>query len=116
MQEKLCCRTLHELDNGAAGAIIDAAIREAVMDLEDRAAEDGKPRQVEVKVTFSRADNGQIITHVEANAKVPRRRTASTIGKIGVGKPGESAMLFQTMAPDDPNQSTIDQHARHIDH
>lgn len=107
MQVPLCLDNLGELDEGAARAIIDAAIRQAVADMDDR-GEDGKPRQVNIALILNRLDNGLIAAHIEAEAKIPRRKTAGTLGVVK-SQSGTPTMLYQTMAPDEPNQRTIDE-------
>lgn len=105
----LNCSNLGALDDGAAGHVINAAIREAIADLEDR-GEDGKPRQVNIVLEMTK-DQGLIIAHVQAGAKIPKRRTGNTSGKIVMdGK--QPAFQFSEMAPDDPTQTTIDQYER----
>ncbi len=108
MQKRLSLATLGELDGGAAGVIIDAAIREAVGDLDDR-GEDEKPRKVTIEITLKRMDNGLIESHVEACAKVPRRRTATTVGRVAGNGGKGMGLLFQSQVPDDPDQRTIDE-------
>jgi hypothetical protein len=104
----ICCDTIGKLDGGAARAVIDAAIRDAVADLEDRGHEDEKPRKVEILLTLEMLDNGQVGARVEAAAKVPRRRIASTIGEIR--RDGrDMKVVFAEYAPDDPTQKTIDE-------
>ena len=107
MQLPVTIDTLAELDSGAARLIINRAIEEAVRDMDDR-GDDGKPRKVEILLELSRMDNGLIACHVEASPKVPRRRTASTVGLIR--RSGErSQLLFQQFDQDDPKQRTIDE-------
>lgn len=108
MQERLCLETLGNLDCGAAGLIIDAAIRDALADLDDRGS-DLKPRKVEIAVTLKVLDNGQVEAHVEACARLPRRRTASTIANLKRQGEQQPRLMFQTMAPDNPDQRTIDE-------
>lgn len=108
MQIPLCLDNIGELDHGAARLIIDAAIRDALRDLDDR-GKDGKPRDINIKISMSLMDNGLIATHVEANSKIPARRTASTLGLVKQAQ-GNPEMLFQTLSPGDPHQTTIDQH------
>lgn len=108
MQVPITARTIADLDAGNAGAIIDAAIREAINDLDDRGNDDGKPRQVEIKITFDLADNGQVIASVEASPRIPRRRTHSTFGRLHVNG-REAQVHFQTLDPKDPDQRTIDE-------
>lgn len=104
----ISCDTIGMLDGGAARAIIDAAIRDAVADLEDRGHEDERPRKVEILLTLELLDNGQVGARVEAAAKVPRRRIASTIGEIR--RDGQNMrVMFSQYAPDDPTQTTIDE-------
>ncbi len=108
MLANLTYGTLGDLDGGRAEAIIDAAIKTAVADIDDR-GEDGKPRTVNIVVSLVRLPNseGKIAAHVEAEAKLPRRRTASTIGLVQQ-KHGKANLVFQTEAPEDPHQTTID--------
>lgn len=107
MQHVLTSETLPQLDGGAAGAIIDAAIREAVSDLEDR-GDDGKPRKVEITLTFTGRDDGLVETDVEAAARLPRRRTAQTIARPKRDAAG-SRLFFQGCDPTDPDQRTLDE-------
>lgn len=111
MQRPLSLDTLGDLDGGAARAIIDAAIAEALRDLDDR-GDDEQARKVEILITVKQMENGLVDTHVEASAKVPRRRTASTIGKIKRDGKQQTRLLFQDLAPDDPDQRTIDEALR----
>lgn len=104
-QKAICLDTLGQLDQGAAALVIDAAIREAIKDLDDR-GEDGKPRQVNIVLNLQRLDGGQVMAHVEASPKLPRRRTGGTVGKITC-KGGESNVLFEPHSPDNPDQKTI---------
>lgn len=107
MQRHLDSASLGSLDEGAAKLIMDQAILEAVRDLDDR-GEDGKPRVVNIVVTMKRMDNGLVEAHVEAEAKIPKRRTASTIASLRHDA-GQSKLLFQEYARGDPHQRTIDE-------
>lgn len=108
MQLPVTCSTLGELDEGSARLIIDAAIREAVRDVEDR-GNDEKPRKVVITLTFKQMENGLVEAEVEAVARVPARRTASTIAAVK-RKQGEApSLVFQQYAADDPSQKTIDE-------
>lgn len=106
MRQPINLDSLGQLDGGAARAIIDAAIRDAVRDIDDRGG-DGKPRKVEIILTLSVLDNNQVACHVEAAAKVPRRRTAGTIGAIH-SKSGQPQLMFNDLA-EDPEQRTLDE-------
>lgn len=101
------CDTLGELDGGAARAVIDAAIREAVTDLEDRGADDEKPRKVKIMLTFELIDSGHVACRIEANPLGPPRRTASTIGQFRRDG-GAMRVQFNSLSPDSPNQTTIE--------
>lgn len=98
--------SLGKLDSGMAGLIIDAAIREAISDLEDRGFQDEKPRKVNIVLTFKLLDNGQVHANVEATPKVPMRKTASTVGEFKQGERG-AQLMFREASPDDPRQTTI---------
>lgn len=107
MQRVLDLESLASLDQGAAGAIIEAALREAVADLDDR-GQDKKPRQVSITVTLLQLENGQVAVDVDAAAKLPRRRTASTFCRLQKQARG-AALTFQEFAPEHPDQRTIDE-------
>lgn len=108
MNMPVTCATLANLDSGASGVIIDAAIREAVRDLDDRGGEDGKPRKVVIELTLKPLDNGQCAVHVFAQAKIPPRNTAGTIGAIR-SKADRPELFFNDLATRDPSQRTIDE-------
>ncbi len=107
MQQTLSLATIGDLDNGTARAIIDKAIAEAVADIDDR-GDDGKPRKIKIEIELKQMDNGQVESAVQASAVVPARRTASTFAKVRKNK-DKAQLLFQDLASDDPNQTTIDE-------
>jgi hypothetical protein len=102
----ICAENLHLMSNKEAGAIINAEIQAAVADLEDRGVEDGKPRKVAIELTLTLLDNGSVAGHVGAQAKLPPRRTSGTVARLN-RKDGVSRALFNCNAPEDPDQSTI---------
>lgn len=107
MQVPVSARSLPDMDRGAAGLMIDAAIREAVRDVEDR-GDDFQPRKVNIILTFKMLDNGAVACHIEAEAKVPKRRTAATVGVVRSNNDNPK-LIFQTQDPDDPTQRCIDE-------
>lgn len=106
-QKSITLDTLGDLDDGSARLIVNAAIREAIHDLDDR-GDDGKPRKVLVELELLKADNGLVVAHVAAQAKMPPRKTAGTIAKVAIQNQ-QPGLLFQDMAPEDPSQRTIDE-------
>lgn len=46
--------------------------------------------------------------HVEAEAKLPKRRTGNTLAIMKPAKTGEIGLLFQTHSPGNPYQTTLD--------
>lgn len=107
MQRTLCLDSLGELDHGTARVVIDAALRKAVEDLDDR-GDDGKPREVNIKVTMEKIDGGLTSAHVKVAAKIPEYQINGTVCRHKVVN-GHSRLLFQQLAPDDPDQRTIDE-------
>lgn len=107
MQQKLSVDTLGDLDGGAARLVIDAAIRTVIADLDDR-GHDEKPREVIIKLTMRKMENGQVLAEVKAQAKVPEFRTAETVG-IVQRESNRSVVAFQSFSPRDPNQRTFDE-------
>lgn len=105
---------LGDLDNGSARLAIDDAIARAAKDIDDR-GQDGKEREVNIKIRMVRTDagQGQVVMHVECGTKTPVYRTAGTIANVKVKrdeKTNESqpCLQFQTLDPKDPDQRTFD--------
>lgn len=96
--------TIGMLDNGAAGLVIDAAIKEAMADVDDRGS-DGKPRKVVITLTMGK-DGPNVFTEVDAKATIPARRTHATVGKLKQDGM-RSQMLFQPDAADNPDQESL---------
>jgi len=108
MLTTLSLDTLGDLDGGAARAIVDKAIAAAVADLDDR-GEDDKPRKVKITLTLERSDSGLVIGHIEAAIAVPAWNTAGPVSKVQRRANGQIGLTFQELAPDDPDQRTIDE-------
>ncbi|MBV8094923.1 MAG: hypothetical protein JO110_17180 [Acetobacteraceae bacterium] len=95
-----------ELDNGLVRAMVDAAIAEAVTDLEDR-GKDGKVREVDIKVKLKLTDGGGVATKVACKAVLPPRASHTTFGDFRV-RPGVGVqMTFQSNNPERPDQGTF---------
>ena len=105
---QLSLATLGELDNGITREIIDREIDRVVQDLEDRGAEDGKPREVVIVVRLAIKDKLAVV-EVEAKAKLPSLRSGATAAKIRQAG-GEIGLLFQTRNAENPDQSTLEDH------
>jgi hypothetical protein len=101
----LSLRTIGELAGGAAELIINHAIEQAVADVDDR-GEDGKARKVAIELSLVKRSDGLVEAEVAAQAKLPPRRTASTVSKPVRGQ-DETKLLFQGFAPDNPDQQTF---------
>lgn len=99
--------TLNQLDSGRAGAIVNATIRQALADLDDRAADDEKPRKVVITLTLNRLDSGALAAHLESAWKAPAYKTAGTIANLKRDDAGRVTAEFQPMSPDNPNQKVI---------
>lgn len=105
----LCCDNIGELNGTLARAIIDAALGEAVRDLEDRAEYDGKDRKVVIEIKLKLLDNGQIATTVAAQSKLPPRHTSMTVANLR-RKGDKHELMFSPNCPEQPDQRTIMDH------
>lgn len=101
-------RSIPDLADGQAEAIINAAIKQAVTDLDDRGHEDKKARQVQILLTFDIGDTGDVFVVCEAAPKMPARRTKATSSKLYILENGPS-LQFNTIASNEPTQRTIDE-------
>lgn len=106
-RQTLSCDTLGDLHHGFARSIIDAALAAAIRDLEDRGAEDEKPRKVVITVSLLKIGEDGVAATVEAAAKVPAYRIPATVADMRPGAKGPS-VEFRSDSPGNPSQQTID--------
>lgn len=106
--QTITLETLADLDNGTAGAVVNAAIRAALQDLDDRAEQDRKPRKVSITLTLNKLNSGVLAAHVEATAKVPAYKTKGTLANIKVDERGRVSAEFEPLSPSNPNQKVIE--------
>lgn len=103
----LSLATIGALDDGLAGAIINAEINTAVADLEDR-GQDGKERKVIIELNMIKDEHGKIAVDVKAQAKMPPRRVAPTNALMGQDAQSKVAKLvFQDDNPERADQPTL---------
>ena len=105
-QEALAAANIHQLDNGIAGRLIDSALASALRDLDDRGEEDGKPREVNIKLIMLKA-RGNLLTEVQVTTKSPAYRSNLTVGELRQ-KGREVELLFRPDNADRHDQPTLD--------
>ncbi len=108
MLENLSAKTICELSGGAGGAVIDAAIRKAVSDIEDRGLEDGKERKVNIQIVMKKIAEDTVMVDVVADASIPAFRSEPTRA-VGRVREGKQYLLFQATNPDNTEQPTFPQ-------
>ena len=103
----LSLETIGALDDGVAGAIINAEINTAVADLEDR-GDDGKERKVVIELSMLRDEHGKYHMTVKAQAKMPPRQVAPTNALMGQDAASKVAKLvFQDDNAERADQPTL---------
>ncbi len=105
-QLQVNARTIADLTDGQAEAVINSAINKAISDLDDRGDEDGKERVVVIELRMA---NVKSITTVEvvAAAKLPPFRTHATACKKAHRAGGGVALTFQGFNSENPDQPTF---------
>lgn len=107
MQVPVTAETIHLLDDGAAGAAINAALKQMIRDTDDRGA-DGKVRKTVITLESIKVSDRDVAVTCEVGTTTPKYRTGGTIARLNVV--GNTAELnFNAMAPDAPDQRTIDE-------
>lgn len=106
MLTPLTAENLGKLDNGTAGAMIDYAIQSAMRDLDDRGEEDGKERQVTIKLLLKKA-RGQLFTEVKVQTAIPEYRSNLTVGDLRI-KDQKPQFIFRDDNAENPEQPTLD--------
>jgi hypothetical protein len=104
-QQALTLATLGELAAGQAEVTINAALRAALRDTEDRGA-DGKPRKVTIEVELKKTGPDHVVATVKAKTNVPAYQTEPTIGQLQLDN-GQALMAFSPSAPDNPDQGRL---------
>ncbi len=107
-QKTVTLANLGELAGGQTQAIVDAALRAAVRDTEDRGA-DGQPRKVTIEVTLKKVgrDGSGVTVGVKAMPKLPPYATDPTFAELGVGDRGQPELNFSPVAPENPDQPPL---------
>lgn len=110
---KLTIETLQDLAEGQAGAVINAALKSAIVDTEDRGLEDGKPRKVTIEVCFEKISHSEVKTTIKAKTTIPPYQTMPTIGRLEFDNANrEVVMQFSPHAANNPNQDSLPQMGR----
>ena len=104
--QTLNAASIGELTNGQAKAIIDRELKKAISDLDDRGEEDGKPREVVIKIALIKKRD-QVLADVRAKAILPEYRTGITA--LSAKQRGETIdLLFRSDNADNPDQPTLE--------
>lgn len=107
-QQPITLDTIGLLAGGQAEAVVNAAIRAAVRDTEDRGG-DGKPRKVVIELVFEKVgkDGTGVVATVKAKTAIPAYQTDPTYGDLKVGSRGEPEVAFSPADADNPDQPAI---------
>lgn len=101
-QQTLSLDTLGQLAGGQAKATVNAALRAALRDTEDRGS-DKKARKVTIEVELKKIGDS-VSCVIKAKPTLPPYVTDPTIGDLTVGDRGQPEMSFSPVAPDNPDQ------------
>lgn len=101
-QRTLTLATVGQLAGGQAEGIVNAALRAALRDTEDRGA-DKKPRKVTIEIELKKLGESVSAT-AKAKTTLPPYVTDPTFGDLTVNDRGQPEMQFSPVAPDNPDQ------------
>jgi hypothetical protein len=104
-QRTLTLATVGQLAGGQAEAIINAALRAALRDTEDRGA-DKKPRKVTIELELRKLGDSVSAT-AKAKTSLPPYLTDPTIGELTMDDRGQPEMQFSPVAPENPDQPAV---------
>lgn len=105
-QRTLTLGTIGQLAAGQAEATINAALRAALRDTEDRGA-DKKPRKITIEIELRKLGEDNVSATVKAKTTVPPYQTDPTIGELRLNDRGQPEMGFSPAAPDNPDQPAL---------
>ena len=102
---KLSLDTLRDLADGQAEATINAALKAALRDVEDR-GDDKKPRKVVIEIELRKLGEDMVSAAVKAKTTLPPYQTKPTYGGLKVE--GQTVdMTFNPNSADNPDQKTL---------
>ena len=99
--------SLGDLSAGQSRAVIDAAIRAAVRDTEDRGS-DKKKRKVTIELELGKVGESVTAT-VRAKTTLPPYQTEPTVGALTPDGKGGFGVEFNPNAPGNPDQKSFDE-------
>ena len=102
-QRSLTLATIGDLAGGQAEATINAALRAALRDTEDRGG-DRKPRKVTIEIELRKLGEDNVSATVRAKTAVPPYQTDPTIGELRLTERGQPEMAFSPQSADNPDQ------------
>ena len=105
VKQFLTLETMSGLSNGQVAAAVNAAMRAAIRDTEDRGA-DKKVRSVSIEVDFAKVSEDTIAVAVKCKTKMPAYVTQPTFGNI-VFDGVEPKVEFNPHSADEPAQATL---------
>jgi hypothetical protein len=105
-QQTLTLATIGDLAAGQARATIDAALRAALRDTEDRGG-DKKARKVVIEIELKKLSDEAVSATVKAKPVIPSYVTDPTIGELQIGDRGQPEMAFAPSAPHNPAQPNL---------
>lgn len=105
-QATLTLDTLGQLAAGQAEGIINAALRAAMRDVEDRGA-DKKARKVTIEIVLTKLSEDAVSATVRAKPTLPPYVTDTTVGELQPGERGQPEMAFAPSAPHNPSQPSL---------
>lgn len=104
LKQPLTIDNLGELSAGQSRGVINAALRAALRDTEDRGS-DKKARKVTIEVEFKKLGDGVTAT-VRAKTGLPPYMTEPTIGSMEFDG-AQPVMKFNPHSPGNPDQQTL---------
>lgn len=104
-RQKLDLSSIGQLANGLSEGVINAALRAALRDTEDRGS-DKKPRKVTIEIEFKKLNDASITASVKARPTLPPYLTEPTIAHLIVDGEKVSAE-FNPNSASNPDQMTM---------
>ncbi len=105
-QVNLTLETLGQLASGQAEAVVNAALRNALRDTEDR-GDDKKARKVTITVEMKKIGKDSIGISVGCKPTLPNYQTDSTVADLFINERGNPEAAFSPVAPSNPDQGEL---------
>lgn len=105
-RKQLIFENIKDIDHGRIAIAVNHALRQVYLDIQDR-PNLPRERKVGIEISLKPITDGGALVEIEAKFKISAKRPEQSSVAYRM-KESRDGMTFQTDAPDNPHQNTLD--------